>query len=156
VELIRGEIVTKMPVGKLHGALVKRLNQLLVLRLHGLAVIGVQDPIVLPDSQPEPDLTVLRPRDDFYASSKPTAADVRLVIEVADSSLAFDRENKLSLYALAGIEEYWIVNVDERKVEAYRQPRSTGEYSWHTDFSMNDRFSPIAFPELILSGSDIF
>ncbi len=122
VELIRGEIVPKLPIGSRHIAGVNRLKEYLIRNLDSWATIGVHNPIVLADSEPEPDITVLKRRGDFYAERKPTADDVLLVIEVADSSLEFDRENKLSIYAEAGIGEYGIVNLLDSTVEVYRNP----------------------------------
>jgi Uma2 family endonuclease len=134
VELINGEIVPKMPIGSRHAACVTRLTEYLIRNFGNRATIGVQNPIVLADSEPEPDITVLKRRSDFYATGKPTADDVLLVIEVADSSLEFDRENKLSIYAEAGIGEYWIVNLLENIVEVYREPAGS-TYASRQDLS---------------------
>jgi Uma2 family endonuclease len=87
------------------------------------------------------------PRDDFYATLKPKANDVRFVIEVADSSLAYDREIKLPLYAQAGIQELWIVNLNESKVEVYRQPQPSGNYTSRVDILRGGTLSALAFPE---------
>jgi len=127
VELIRGEIVEKKTIGKQHAGCVNQLTQLLVLRLQGVAIISIQNPIALRDSVPEPDVAVVKPRSDFYAGSRPTAADILLLIEVADSTLEFDRTDKLQLYAESGIPEYWIVNLIDRQIEVYRQPLSPAE-----------------------------
>ncbi len=147
VELIRGEIVEKMVIGPLHSAIVNRINRLLTTRLSS-AIVSVQNPIVLTDSEPEPDLALLVARDDFYASSKPQAHDVLLVIEVADSSLAYDREIKLPLYAQAGIQELWIVNLDESKVEVYRQPLLSGTYQSRADFGRGERLTALGGSEV--------
>jgi Uma2 family endonuclease len=147
VELIRGEIVEKMVIGPLHSATVKRINRLLTTRLLASAIVSVQDPVVLSDSEPEPDLALLLPNNDFYATSKPTANDVRLIIEVSDSSLAYDREIKLPLYAQAGIQDFWIVNLIESKVEVYRQPLASGSYTSRSDFTRGDELSPLAYAD---------
>ena len=147
VELIRGEIVEKMVIGPLHSATVKRINRLLTTRLLASAIVSVQDPVVLSDSEPEPDVALLLPRDDFYATAKPQGSEVRLVIEVSDSSLEYDREIKLPLYAQAGIQEFWIVNLNESKVEVYRQPVASGSYSSRSDFSRGGELSPLAYPD---------
>jgi Uma2 family endonuclease len=128
VELIRGEILDKMPIGDAHSACVKRLRTRLGNLLGDRAVFGVQDPIRLADSEPEPDITVLAPRDDFYASGKPGPGDVLLLIEVSDNSLDFDRTVKGPLYAEAGIREYWIVNLADDCVEVHRDPQADGSY----------------------------
>lgn len=151
VELIHGEVVEKMVVGPMHSATVNRINRLLTTQLLALAIVSVQNPIVLNDSEPEPDLALLAPRDDFYAPSKPKSSDVLLVIEVADTSLAYDREIKLPLYAQAGIQEYWIVNLAESKTEVYRQPLPTGSYASRTDFSRGDLLCALAFSEVTLA-----
>jgi Uma2 family endonuclease len=151
IELIHGEVVEKMVVGPLHSATVNRINRLLTTRLLASAIVSVQNPIVLSDSEPEPDLALLTPRDDFYAPSKPKSSDVRLVIEVADSSLAYDRDIKLPLYAQAGIQEFWIVNLAESKVEVYRQPLPPGNYASRTDFSRGEMLCALAFPEVTLA-----
>lgn len=150
VELIRGEVVEKMVIGPLHSASVNRLTRLLTTRLLAWAIVSVQNPIVLDDSEPEPDLALLAPRDDFYAQSKPKSSDVLLLIEVADSSLAYDREIKLPLYAQAGIQEFWIVNLAESKVEVYRIPLPSGHYASRTDFSRGGMLCSIAFPAITL------
>lgn len=103
----------------------------------------------LSDSEPEPDLALLLPRDDFYGTSKPKESDAILVIEISDTSLAYDREIKLPMYAQAGTQEFWIVNLIESKVEVYRQPLSSGIYSSRSDFSRGDALSPLAFADAI-------
>lgn len=128
VELIRGKIIDKMPIGDVHAARVNRLNRLLVFALGRSAIVSVQNPIRLDDSEPEPDISLLIPRDDFYASGKPRPADVILVIEVSDTSLDFDREVKRPLYAEAGIGELWIVNLEDESLEVHRKPRPDGQY----------------------------
>src|SRR5437870_5978990 len=108
VELIDGEIVAMSPVGSRHAACVKRLNRILGRRVGDLVVVGVQDPIGLDDySEPEPDISLLRPRADFYSEAHPIPSDVLMIIEVADSSDLYDREVKVPLYARAGIPETW-------------------------------------------------
>jgi Uma2 family endonuclease len=129
VELIRGEIIEKMSIGDPHAACVKRLNRLSATTVGSRALISVQDPIRLIDSEPEPDLALLIPRDDFYLAGKPRTADILLVIEVSDSSLEYDREVKLPMYAESGIVEFWIVNLEDACLVVYRQPVSDGVYT---------------------------
>jgi len=122
-ELIDGEIIKMSPIGRLHASCVNRLNNLLVSRLNGLAVISPQNPVRLNNnSEPQPDLAILRYHSDFYRSAHPIPIDVLFLIEVADSTLTFDREVKVPLYARAGIEEMWIVNLSDQVVERYWQP----------------------------------
>jgi Uma2 family endonuclease len=128
VELVEGEIINMSPIGERHAACVGRLTQLLVLLLQRTAILWVQNPIRLDDySEPQPDVAVLRPRDDFYGNSLPTPGDVLLLIEVSDSTLEYDRQIKLPLYARAGVPEVWVVNLGEEVVETYSQP-SGGSY----------------------------
>lgn len=128
VELIEGEIVMMTPIGRRHAACVDRLNNLLAALVGDRAIVRVQNPILLSgDTEPEPDVSLLRPRDDFYAQSEPGPGDVFLVIEVADSSLAYDREVKLPLYARAGIPEVWIADLGDESVSTYASPGPEGD-----------------------------
>jgi len=128
VELIRGEIVPKMAIGERHASRVNRLARLLIRKAGNHASISIQNPLVLADSEPEPDLMVLQYRADDYENAKPVDADVLLVIEVADSSIDFDRDIKGPLYAENGIPEYWLVNLNSNHVEVFRQPVA-GQYT---------------------------
>jgi Uma2 family endonuclease len=129
VELIRGQIVDMAPIGAPHLGMVNRLNRLLAGALAGRGILSVQNPVRLDDgSEPEPDVVVLRPRADDYATATPCPPDVLLLIEVADTSLDDDRGIKAPLYAENGIAECWIVNLVERVVEVFRQPRN-GRYA---------------------------
>jgi Uma2 family endonuclease len=121
VELIEGEVIDMAPIGTRHASAVKRLNALLSTAARGLAIVAVQDPLRLSDSsEPEPDLMLLRPRADFYAQAHPGPADVLLLIEVSDSSVAYDRGIKLDLYARHGVTEVWIVDLDNKTVHFFR------------------------------------
>jgi Uma2 family endonuclease len=133
VELIDGDIIEMSPVGSLHVACVNRLDDLLHDRLaRRSAIVQVQSPVTLDERyEPEPDVTVLRYRPDYYARALPTAADVLLLIEVADSSLPFDQGTKLPLYARAGIPEVWIVDLDSAVIERHAEP--TGDTYVQTD-----------------------
>jgi Uma2 family endonuclease len=156
VELIRGEIVEKMPIGNQHAACVKRLNQQFSEVFRQKITLGVQDPVRLADSEPEPDLSLLKPRDDFYVSGKPTASDVLLVVEVADTTLDYDRDIKLPLYAENGIAEYWIVNLLDRWLEVYRQPQSDGTYRLAQTLRPGDQVSLEALPGVAFAVADMF
>lgn len=123
VELIEGEIVEMSPIGRRHAACVNRLNALLNRHLGQAAIISIQNPVRIDDySEPEPDVALLKPREDFYAEGHPTPSDVLLVVEVADTSVEYDRDMKLPLYARAGIAEVWLVNLPQETIEIYRQP----------------------------------
>jgi Uma2 family endonuclease len=123
VELIEGEIIEMSPLGRRHAACVGRLTNLFSRLLAESAIVWIQNPIVLDDySEPQPDVALLRRRDDFYEQSLPTPDDVLLVIEVADTTLEYDRQIKVPLYARSGIAEVWIVNLMDERVEIYTQP----------------------------------
>jgi Uma2 family endonuclease len=128
VELIEGEIVDMAPIGSQHAAVTDVLNELVVRALAADRVqVRVQGPLRLDRrNEPQPDLMLLRPRTDHYRSGHPTAADVLLLVEVADSSLAFDRGPKLALYARRGVPEVWVVDLVDRAVEVYTRPGPEG------------------------------
>lgn len=154
VELIRGEIVQMSPPGRRHRAFVDNLNQLLVLRLAGRAIVSVQSPVALADdTEPQPDLAVLRRRPVPYKERDAHAADVLLLIELADTSLAYDRSTKLRLYAEAGIPEYWVVDCAAETVETHRTPGPEG----YRDVSRVAGTATLhAFPDVELTTVEIF
>ena len=122
VELIDGLILDMAPIGRPHMSLVNRLTRWLVHAVGERGVVSVQNSIVLPPwSQPQPDLAVLAPAFFALQGNLPQARDVLLLIEVADSSLAFDRGRKLSLYSREGIAEYWVVDVAGCAIEVFRE-----------------------------------
>ncbi|HEY0204405.1 MAG TPA: Uma2 family endonuclease [Acetobacteraceae bacterium] len=123
VELIRGQITDMSPIGAPHFRTVNRLTRLLVPLVGAQGIVSVQNPVRLDGgSEPQPDVTILHPRMDEDDAGTPGPADVLPLIEVADSSLGFDRATKLPLYAEAGIRDYWIVNLQDRAIEAHRDP----------------------------------
>ena len=126
LELINGEILEMSPIGSQHSGLINRLTQLLVkLTLSQETIVSIQNPVQLSDlSEPEPDLMLLKPNSHFYTEHHPSAQDVLLLIEVSDSTLKFDQNQKLHLYALHNIPEYWILNIKEACIEIYRQPHN--------------------------------
>lgn len=128
VELIEGELVDMAPIGTRHAAAVRRLNRLLSLTYGDQVILSVRHPVRLSKrSEPQPDLMLLKPRDDFYADTPPSGADTLLVIEVADSTSAYDRRVKAPLYARHGVPELWIVDLDKRCLRILRTPKD-GEY----------------------------
>ena len=155
VELIRGEIVAKMTIGSPHIACVNRLNRLLVRAVGDRAIVSIQNPIRLTDSEPEPDVVLLAPRADDYSTDKAGPADAFLIMEVADTSLEFDREVKGSLYAENGIVEYWIANLDDRCLEVFRQPRSDGTYADVRMLRLGDTADVAALPGVAVPVADI-
>ncbi len=131
VELIRGGIVDMSPIGPKHQASVIRLIRLLIEQLGRHALVSPQGNdirLVGSNSRPQPDVTVLKWRDDAYENESPTSEDVILLIEVSESSLKYDRGSKLQLYAEAGIAEYWIVNLADKVIEIYTDP-DEGKYN---------------------------
>ena len=124
VELIEGELVAMSPIGSDHAGTTNALNRRLVQVVGDRGVVAVGNPVQLDDlSEPQPDFTVLKPRDDDYRRATPRPDEVMLIIEVADSSLAYDRNVKRSLYARHGIPEFWIVNLVAGEVEVCRGPQ---------------------------------
>jgi Uma2 family endonuclease len=124
IELIEGEVIDMAPIGSRHWSAVSRLNRLLVLAAGDRAVVSVQSSLRLHRrTELEPDLTLLKAREDFYASALPTGADVLLVIEVADSSLAIDMRTKLRLYAKHGVPEYWVVDLPTGLLHTFGAPQ---------------------------------
>jgi Uma2 family endonuclease len=156
VELIRGEIVEMSPIGARHIAFVNNLNQLLVMRLDGRAIVSVQNPVALDeDSEPQPDLAVLTRRLPPYKESEPATDDVLLLIEVGDTSLAYDRRTKLRLYAEAGIPEYWVVDASAEAIEIHRGP-GPGGYGETRRLTGNTTASLQTFPDITLPLTEIF
>jgi Uma2 family endonuclease len=156
VELIDGEIIDMPPIGAPHAGRVKRLNRVLSLGLGEHAIVSTQDPIQLGDlSAPQPDLALLRPRDDFYAGAHPGPGDILLLIEVSDTSLSYDRETKLPLYARFAIPEVWLVDVAAGHLEIHRDPDG-GRYT--TQFRVRDlaRVEVATLPGLALDLSGLF
>jgi Uma2 family endonuclease len=128
VELIEGEIVDVAPIGSRHSSTVNRLNRILTRAAGDRSLVQVQGPVRLGiRSEPVPDLAVLRHRDDFYRNSHATGADVLLVIEVSNSTLAYDRDVKIPLYARHGIQEAWLVDLKANRLVCFSRPIG-GEY----------------------------
>jgi Uma2 family endonuclease len=124
VELLDGEIIEMAPIGTRHWAMVNRLDELLKQALGKLALVSSQSSFRLDDhSEPQPDLALFKRRDDFYAGALPTPADTLLLIEVADSSLRYDREIKLPRYARSGVPEVWIVDLEANLLRMHREPQ---------------------------------
>lgn len=123
VELIEGEIINRAPIGSGHAGTMAYLISVITSQLSKSAIINAQNPVILGQySEPQPDLVVLKPRDDFYKNAHPTAEDVLLLLEISDTSLKFDREVKIPLYAKHNIQEFWLVNLMEKRLEVYRTP----------------------------------
>jgi len=127
-EIIDGFLIDKMSIGSKHAGIVNILNRKLLVLLGDRAVVSVQNPVHVDDyNEPEPDIALLKPREDFYTKKLPTPNEVLLVIEVSDSTVEYDRETKKLLYARAEIEEFWLINLKENTVECYFSPKN-GNY----------------------------
>jgi len=148
LELIHGELVTMSPINRRHAAGVDRLNFLLADRLNRRALHRIQNPITLTDSEPQPDVAIVRWRDDFYLAGHPTPPDIYWVIEVADTNIAYDREVKVPLYMQAGIPEVWLVNLDADCLEVYRQEEQK-------ILRRGQTITPLHFPELAFSVDEL-
>ena len=156
VELIDGEIIVMAPIGNEHAASVDTGTDLFApLMVAKRATVRVQAHLRLSArSQPEPDLMLLKRREDFYRHQAPGADDVLLVIEVSDSSLSYDRSVKLALYARFNIPEVWIANIPARVVEVYAEP-SGGEYTSSRTYRPGETVTPTAFEDMQLPVSRI-
>jgi Uma2 family endonuclease len=155
VELIEGEIHDMSPIGPFHSGVTIRLNRFFSLCAKGRWTVCVQDAVRLDNfSEPQPDLILLKPAPDDYASHHPAPDDVLLLIEVADSSVEFDQRKKLPVYARAGIVEVWIVNLQESAIEVYREPHFTG-YEKKTVLRAGDKAAPAAFPRDALDVTEL-
>ena len=155
VELIAGQIVAMSPIGSRHAACVDRLNGLLHRQSEQAFIVRVQSPIALDAySEPEPDLVLLRPRADFYAAAHPSAADVLLAVEVADTSIDYDREVKLPLYAQAGLPEVWLIDLQESRIEVFAQPQG-GAYQQRIEVTADTTLTSPTIPQLALAAADL-
>lgn len=150
VELINGEIIDMAPIGSRHAAAVKQLTRILSRAVGDTAIVSVQDPIHLdPHTEPQPDLALLRPREDFYRTAHPRADDVLLIIEVADASLRYEREIKIPLYARHGIPEVWLVDLLDNRLQRFRDGTSEG-YREESQAVALEGLSPLRLHEAAL------
>ena len=148
VELIDGEFIQMSAIGRRHLGCVNCANTLFVQSFGQRAVVSPQNPILLSMwTEPQPDLVVLKPRKDFYRSKKPEPADALLVVEVADTSLLYDRDVKLPRYAAAGVPEVWIEDLKKEQLLVYRNPAEKG-YTVSLALQRGESISPLAFPDV--------
>lgn len=151
VELIDGEVVAMTPIGPRHNACVGNAAEALVLAAAGRVLVRSQGSVRLNlFTQPEPDVVALRPRPDRYARSHPGPDDILLVIEVADSSLAYDRDVKAPVYARAGIPEYWLVDLPDNLVLRHQQPEGA-RYRRVDALRRGDSLAPAFLPECAIA-----
>jgi Uma2 family endonuclease len=155
VELLDGRIIDMSPIGPFHGGLVNRLTRLFGKLSNGRWLVSAQNPLRLDDrSEPEPDVMLLKPAADDYTSRHPQPEDVFLLIEVSDSTLDYDREEKLPAYGRAGIAEAWVVNLNDETIEVHREPHFTG-YGSKTILRAGDQAAPQAFPDAIVDVAEL-
>jgi Uma2 family endonuclease len=155
VELIDGEIICMSPIGPRHFAIVARLTELFVRRLPQRGQVFVQSTVRLSvRNEPEPDLGIATRRDDYYASGLPGPADILLLIEVAETSLAYDRVTKRDLYGRHTIAEYWLLDLNSDTLFVFRNPGPQG-YGAPLELRRGDRIAPLAFPELEVAVNDL-
>ncbi len=156
IELIDGEIIEMAPVGREHSSVVDQLNRLFVRAVGDDAIVRVQGSIRLGTlSEPEPDLVLLRPSPDFYRSRFATAADALLVIEVSDTTLRYDRDVKVPLYARHGVPEVWIVDLANERLLVLGEP-ADGEYRRREVVERPERMSVAAMPNVGVELSALF
>ena len=141
IELLEGWLVPKMPKNPAHSAITQLLGKVLARRLPPDWHIRIQEPVTLEDSEPEPDIAVVRGDDRVFLDHHPGPADIGLLVEVADSSIIRDRGSKKRVYARAGIPIYWIVNLPDARVEVHSDPTGSAaepDYRHHQDYGRGD------------------
>ena len=155
VELIEGDLIEMAPIGVPHMRCVNRLARMLFAAVGDAAIVSTQNPVTLPPrSEPQPDFALLKPSWE-YAGRVPHPEDVLLIVEVADTTLAYDRRTKLPLYARSGIVEVWIVDVNAETIESFRSPGESG-YAERTLYRRDGIVSPAQLPAVSIRVDDIF
>jgi Uma2 family endonuclease len=155
VELIEGEIIQMSPIGPRHATCVNALTRRLLQAVGDRAVLSPQNPVrLIPDSEPQPDVVLLRPPEARYWEHRAEPADAMLVVEVAETSYRYDRYVKLRLYARAGVPEVWIVDLVHAVVEVFREPSAT-EYASAQRVVRGDTIAPAALPDAAIVVTEI-
>jgi hypothetical protein len=148
LELVDGIVLEMSPIGTDHAACVDRLNRILSRCVGDRAIVRVQGPVRLGlHSESMPDLAILNQRDDFYARAHPQPDDILLIIEVADTTVEYDRDTKMPLYATAGIPEAWLVDLEDETITAYREP-TTGGFRQQEQYHRGHRIKSVSVPGL--------
>jgi Uma2 family endonuclease len=156
IELIEGEMIEMAPIGSRHLSKVNRLSRILGQQTGDEAIVSTQNPVSLPpDNEPLPDIALLKARADDYESAVPTAGDVLLLIEVADTTLAYDRDVKIALYARHGIAEVWLVDLQNETLSIYLDPGPKG-YRKLLSPAKNETISPMLLPHAKVSLADVW
>ena len=155
VELIEGEIIRMSAMGCPHMACIDRLAKQFFRCVGDLAIVRIQGPVRLSDyTEPEPDVSLLKPRADYYETAHPGPADVLLIVEVSHSSLEFDQVVKQRIYVEAGIPEYWILNLPGQSIVTHRDP-SQGKYLKVEEFPRGQILTPRAFPDCAMAVDEV-
>ena len=156
VELLDGEIVWMSPIGDPHAACVSRLNRLFTRRYaDDVALVSPQNPVrVSQIDLPQPDLALLKPRADYYSSSTPRPEDVLVLVEVADTTVRTDLGRKARIYAAAGVQEYWVIDLNSRSIYVHRQP-SGGAYAARAVLSNSDHLSAQFAPDVSFTADEM-
>lgn len=150
VELLDGEIIDMTPIGSRHASAVARITEALTLAARGRALVWSQNPVTLGEyTEPQPDVALLRRRDDYYRESHPRSEDVVLVIEVSDSSVDYDRLVKIPLYSRHGVPEVWMVDLGNATLTIHRGPRDDA-YTEVTRVTSLAALAPAAIPEAVV------
>ena len=151
VELIEGEIIQMAAIGTRHATCVRRLIRQFRQLPEESAILDVQNPIQLTErTEPQPDVVLLEPRADYYATAHPIPSEVLLLVEVSDSTIDFDRNVKVANYARSGIQEVWLWDLEANCLEVYRDPTENG-YTSIQRFERGEIVSPLAFPDFQVS-----
>lgn len=155
VELLEGVMVEMSPKGMKHATSTDRASRYFIRVLDDRVIVRNQNPIQLNDySEPEPDLVLAKPEEHEYADHHPTPKDIYLIVEVADTTLAYDRNRKGLSYAKAGIIQYLILNVNDMEIEDYREPSADG-YRRKQTYKAGESFNLVAFSNITVKGSDL-
>jgi Uma2 family endonuclease len=155
VELLNGEIIDMSPIGPFHGGVTTNLTEIFAAASKGRWQTRVQNPLRLDEnSEPQPDLLLVKPTRDFYRKRHPQPEDVFLLVEVSDSTLEMDQAEKIPAYGRAGVAEVWIVNLNDATIEFYREPHFTG-YGGKTVLRAGDSIAPLAFPDAIVNVTEL-
>ncbi|MFH0980879.1 MAG: Uma2 family endonuclease [Planctomycetota bacterium] len=156
VELLEGVIASMSPIGPLHSSVVRVLIQFFTRELGQRVLVDAQNPVILDESsEPQPDLTLLKPRADAYRHAHPAPQDVLLLVEVAEASIELDLGEKAHLYAQAGVPEYWVADLVHKRIIVHRRPAGD-RYQDITDHRPGAALAPDAFPDIGLPVETLF
>ncbi len=156
IELLNGEIVEIMPKGTKHTSANSKIVRFFIKLFDERVIVRGQDPIRLDNfSEPEPDVVLAKWDEKEYAENHPTPADILLVMEISDTTLAYDRDDKAQAYSRNGIQQYLLLNLKDETLEDYREPNADG-YGAKRTFRSGDVFNLVAFPEIEIKFDDLF